>query len=80
VKQLGPVGKYMYDVTEHYVQLLTKWNAEVVLHDPTAIMVMLQPELFKSEFVAVDVEADSKLTAGVRFLVFAVACFCPLSF
>eukprot|EP00054_Salpingoeca_dolichothecata_P027948 m.208493 g.208493 ORF g.208493 m.208493 type:complete len:371 (-) comp26086_c0_seq1:4750-5862(-) len=66
IRQTGPVGSFMYEITQHYVDLLRSWGSKVVcMHDACAVMYFLHPELFETEHVCVDVETQGKLTRGV---------------
>lgn len=65
LKKCKKIGEFLYDITQHYCDLLYKWgNSYVPIHDPTAIMAMIKPELFQSTMVYVDVETKGELTSG----------------
>lgn len=58
------IGRFCWDITEHYVDLLHKWRADSFVHDSTAVMAVIRPELFESQKVYVDVSTEG-ITAGV---------------
>jgi purine nucleosidase len=61
----GDVGRFLFDITVHYVDLLMSWDAGViVVHDSSAIMAVLHPELFHGASVRVEVETKGEYTRG----------------
>lgn len=66
LRGLNPAGDYICDITAHYVKLLNSWGElEVPVHDSTALMAFLRPDIFKVECSCVDVELEGKLTRGM---------------
>jgi len=63
--ECGPVGAYLFSVTQHYIDLLTSWGATVLpVHDAMAVMALLYPALFAGSRVCVDVETKGEITRG----------------
>lgn len=63
----GAVGEWIRDITQHYVTMLRSWgNKSIAVHDSAAVMALLEPGMFQSERVCVDVESSpGALTDGV---------------
>lgn len=68
VSELGPVGKYVSQITEFYIRFhedLLSLDC-MYIHDPTAILYIIAPELFtKTAQCHVDVETKGDFTRGV---------------
>ena len=63
--ECGAIGGYIYAITQHYVDLLMKWKVgRVVVHDSSAVMALLRPDLFRGARTRVDVETVGELTRG----------------
>ena len=61
----GDVGRFVFAITTHYVELLHSWDAGlVVVHDSSAIMALLHPEVFTGSRVRVEVETEGEYTRG----------------
>lgn len=61
----GDLGKFLLAATQHYVDLLTKWRVgKIAVHDSTAVMAVLRPELFTGAFARVDVETKGEIARG----------------
>ena len=66
----GAIGEYFFAITQHYVDLLTRWDVgRIVVHDSSAVMALLRPDLFEGAMVRVDVETKGEITRGVFLLV-----------
>jgi inosine-uridine nucleoside N-ribohydrolase len=62
----GEVGTFIYAITQHYVDLLSKWKVgRIAVHDSTAIMALIRPEIFLGAKCRVDVETSGDITRGV---------------
>jgi len=66
LKLMGPctIGEFCYEITEHYVAVLSKWEDDIYMHDSTAIMAIVRPDLFESKKVHISVSTEG-ITAGV---------------
>lgn len=67
IRACGFLGEYIYLITQHYVDLLRSWGhseEEIGVHDATAIMAVLRPELFTRQRATVDVEVEGELARG----------------
>jgi purine nucleosidase len=64
LRSLNSIGRFCYDISTHYVELLTSWGSGNYIHDPTAVMYLIRPELFQSQRACVDVEEQGRLTSG----------------
>jgi len=65
VRATGDVGQFLYDISTHYVALLTSWRSAPVVHDGSAVMACVRPDLFDSQMANVDVETAGSITTGV---------------
>lgn len=66
LKSLGPgtIGEFCYEISEHYVNKLRQWENDAFIHDSTAIMALIRPDLFESKRVHISVSTEG-ITAGV---------------
>jgi len=64
LRKLNKVGKFLFDISQHYVDILSQWGAEIVIHDLMAVMEVVRPDFFDSTWAYVDVETQGKITAG----------------
>lgn len=61
----GDVGRFLFAITQHYVDLLLSWdNGVIAVHDSSAIMALLHPEIYAGSRVRVEVETKGELTKG----------------
>ncbi|KAL6069856.1 mediator complex subunit Med15 [Balamuthia mandrillaris] len=69
LKGIGEIGDFIYNTTEHYVALLTKWGNDpekIAIHDSSAVMAVLRPEFFtKKQQIYIDVESKGERTKGM---------------
>eukprot|EP00818_Percolomonas_sp_WS_P007756 CAMPEP_0117447344 /NCGR_PEP_ID=MMETSP0759-20121206/6826_1 /TAXON_ID=63605 /ORGANISM="Percolomonas cosmopolitus, Strain WS" /LENGTH=347 /DNA_ID=CAMNT_0005239675 /DNA_START=306 /DNA_END=1349 /DNA_ORIENTATION=- len=67
LRKLNRIGKFLADVTDHYVDYLQRWEKDnIPMHDSTTLMLLLHPELFSpEEEVYCDVETEGRLTRGM---------------
>jgi inosine-uridine nucleoside N-ribohydrolase len=65
LERAGEAGRLCHAISEHYVDILKSWgNSHIGLHDPSAVLAVLRPELFETKRVRVDVETKGELTMG----------------
>jgi len=64
--EAGEAGRLCHAVSAHYVDFLGRnlGQAHIGLHDPTAVLAVLDPTLFESKHVYVAVETKGDLTRG----------------
>eukprot|EP00744_Colponema_vietnamica_P001110 GILI01001879.1.p1 GENE.GILI01001879.1~~GILI01001879.1.p1 ORF type:complete len:327 (-),score=89.82 GILI01001879.1:350-1330(-) len=61
----GPVGSFLVEAMTHYTSFLTSWGySEIPIHDSTAVMAAIHPELFVSKRAFVAVETKGEFTRG----------------
>eukprot|EP00929_Paragymnodinium_shiwhaense_P118697 TRINITY_DN90615_c0_g1_i1.p1 TRINITY_DN90615_c0_g1~~TRINITY_DN90615_c0_g1_i1.p1 ORF type:complete len:362 (+),score=56.21 TRINITY_DN90615_c0_g1_i1:87-1172(+) len=66
LKEAGEAGRLIHAVTEHYVEFFkTLGQTTVPVHDPSAILALIDPTLFDSKHVCVDIECQGELTQGM---------------
>jgi len=58
------IGRFCFETTKHYTSILTKFRASAFVHDSSAIMAMIRPDIFESKKVCIDVSTEG-ITAGV---------------
>jgi len=63
----GNIGMFIFEITKHYIDFFVniRQNPHVAVHDSTAVMSLLKPDLFVFEEVYVDVETVGELTLGM---------------
>ncbi len=66
LKALGnQAGRFIYDITRFYIEAYRRYGYEnMAVHDSTALMSIIRPDLFTSKPVYVDVETSGELTRG----------------
>lgn len=66
IKKLGTIGKFIFDVNQHYRKFYESIGEETPIHDTTPIMYLIKPEIFGKEInLFVDVETKGELTSGM---------------
>ncbi len=58
-------GQFVWDITRFYIAAYHRFGYEnMVVHDSCALMAIIRPEFFTSQFAYVDVETSGELTRG----------------
>jgi inosine-uridine nucleoside N-ribohydrolase len=61
----SPAARFCFNISAHYCKLLSTWGSLTWMHDPTTIMALIRPDLFKSTATSVRVETQGELCCGV---------------
>ena len=67
----GPVGRFLFDVTQYYVERYEEWGTdgnEVPMHDICAVMAVVRPHWFPTNHVRVEVETAGEFTRGLTLV------------
>jgi len=66
IRDLGNrAGQFVWDITRFYIDAYHRFGYEdMAVHDSCALMAIIRPEFFTSQFVYVDVETTGTLTQG----------------
>jgi len=65
LQTVNEAGRLLHKISEHYVALLKSWGyRSIAVHDPSAILALINPDLFETAHVFVDVETKGELTSG----------------
>ncbi|KNC46229.1 inosine-uridine nucleoside N-ribohydrolase [Thecamonas trahens ATCC 50062] len=65
IKATGsPVADFAHAASAGYIAALAEWNALSYVHDSTAVMALVRPDIFTSKLVAVRVETKGEITRG----------------
>lgn len=64
------LGKILYQMLKFYSDFYRTFNSDMIIHDATAVMVLLHPEYFQHEQCSIEVETAGEVTRGmcVRFV------------
>jgi inosine-uridine nucleoside N-ribohydrolase len=71
IRDVGHIGEFIYNITQHYVEFLTKTfgMTSLPVHDSSAVMYFIAPEVFTdSEIGYVDVEIEGSRTKGMAII------------
>lgn len=61
----GEVGRFLHAINQHYVRTLTAWGAQYLpIHDATAVLAVVRPDLFKGHLLRVKVETQGEVARG----------------
>jgi len=71
IRDIGPVGEFIFNITQHYFDFLTtRFKLDFLpVHDSSAVMYFIAPEVFTKTVTGfVDVEINGDLTKGQTIL------------